>query len=206
MYIPPRPKPADDIIAGVIAVWTDAWPNPDKTIDLLEKVAAEQSDVEWRKAKTTAEELDIEHANPNLRTNSLMWLKDAGLKNEALREVSNQYFDLLASCADWYKTHFDINEQIHIVEEFNVLRYQTGQEYHAHYDGGTWSKRVVSPILYLNDDYEGGEIEFVNQGITIKPEPGMFLIFPANYAFRHIAHPVRTGTKYAIVTWLHDAP
>jgi predicted 2-oxoglutarate/Fe(II)-dependent dioxygenase YbiX len=64
----------------------------------------------------------------------------------------------------------------------------------------------LSPILYLNDDYTGGEIEFVHHGITIKPSPGMLVLFPANYAYSHIAHPVKTGTKYAIVTWLHDQP
>ena len=45
-----------------------------------------------------------------------------------------------------------------------------------------------------------------NFSIKIKPSPGMLAIFPANYAYSHIAHPVKTGTKYAIVTWLHDQP
>ena len=33
---------------------------------------------------------------------------------------------------------------------------------------------------------------------------GMVILFPSNYAYRHIAHPVTSGTKYAIVTWIKD--
>jgi predicted 2-oxoglutarate/Fe(II)-dependent dioxygenase YbiX len=60
--------------------------------------------------------------------------------------------------------------------------------------------------VYLNDDYEGGEVEFVNFGIKIKPQPGMLLLFPSTYPYAHIAHPVTSGVKYAIVTWIHDRP
>jgi hypothetical protein len=204
MYVTPHPKPADEIIAGCIAVWKNAWKNPSETIKDIEKAIKETKDLEWKKATTFAEDNGIE--TNTIRSNSAFALRDNARSNEALRKISNEYFDLTASCAEWYKNNFAIEEQIFIVEGFNILRYQTGQEYHAHYDGGTYEKRVISPILYLNDEYTGGEIEFVNQGVTIKPEAGMFLIFPANFAFRHIAHPVKTGTKYAIVTWLHDQP
>jgi predicted 2-oxoglutarate/Fe(II)-dependent dioxygenase YbiX len=87
-----------------------------------------------------------------------------------------------------------------------MLRYRGGQEYKAHFDGTTGSGRSVSAIVYLNNDYEGGHVEFTNFGVKIKPEPGMLLLFPSNYAYTHIAHPVTDGTKYAIVTWLHDRP
>jgi predicted 2-oxoglutarate/Fe(II)-dependent dioxygenase YbiX len=64
--------------------------------------------------------------------------------------------------------------------------------------------RVVSAILYLNDDYEGGHLEFPNFGIKIKPQAGMLILFPSNYAYTHAAHPVTKGTKYALVTWIRD--
>jgi predicted 2-oxoglutarate/Fe(II)-dependent dioxygenase YbiX len=66
--------------------------------------------------------------------------------------------------------------------------------------------RCISCIAYLNSDYEGGEIEFVNFGVKIKPQPGMLIIFPSNFAYRHIAHPVTSGTKYNLVTWIKDRP
>ena len=58
--------------------------------------------------------------------------------------------------------------------------------------------------VYVNDNFDGGVLEFKNKDYSVKPEPGMLILFPSNYAYTHIAHPVETGTKYAVVTWLHD--
>jgi len=32
----------------------------------------------------------------------------------------------------------------------------------------------------------------------------MLIIFPSNYAYRHVAHPILSGTKYAMATWVTD--
>jgi hypothetical protein len=32
----------------------------------------------------------------------------------------------------------------------------------------------------------------------------MLILFPSNYAYSHIAHPITNGTKYAMVTWIKD--
>jgi predicted 2-oxoglutarate/Fe(II)-dependent dioxygenase YbiX len=110
---------------------------------------------------------------------------------------------LLAATIPYARKH-DIDELYH--EGYNMLRYSTGQEYKAHADGGTGLGRAISAIVYLNDDYEGGEVEFVNFGVKIKPKPGMLLLFPSTYPYTHVAHPVKDGIKYAIVTWIHDRP
>ena len=89
-------------------------------------------------------------------------------------------------------------------EEYGCIKYATGTEYKAHYDSGTEMGRIISALVYLNDDYEGGELEFPWFGIKIKPKAGMLILFPSNFAYRHIAHPVKSGTKYALVTWIRD--
>ena len=202
MYVAPPPKPADEIIGGVIAIWKNSWPEIDKTIAKIESSVELTEGVEWKKANTFAEV--VGGKTDTVRSNSELLLNVYASLNETIREVNNQFFNLTAACAQWYAQYYGIEEQVQFREGFNLLRYQTGQEYNAHYDGGTNTGRVISPILYLNDNYEGGELEFPNQKITIKPDAGDYLIFPANFAFTHIAHPVKTGTKYAIVTWLHD--
>jgi predicted 2-oxoglutarate/Fe(II)-dependent dioxygenase YbiX len=64
--------------------------------------------------------------------------------------------------------------------------------------------RAISALVYLNNDYTGGEIEFPNHNVKIKPLPGMMNLFPSNFAYLHQAHPVIEGTKYALVTWIRD--
>jgi predicted 2-oxoglutarate/Fe(II)-dependent dioxygenase YbiX len=54
----------------------------------------------------------------------------------------------------------------------------------------------------LNDDYEGGEINFPRFNLKIKPEKNSLILFPSNYVYNHSAEPVKNGTKYAIATFL----
>jgi predicted 2-oxoglutarate/Fe(II)-dependent dioxygenase YbiX len=109
------------------------------------------------------------------------------------------------SATAFYQEKYQIHEPL-FHEPYQALKYQTGTEYKAHYDGNTTSGRFLSAITYLNDDYNGGELEFPNFGVKIKPREGDLVLFPSNYAYAHIAHPVTSGTKYAIVTWIHDRP
>ena len=103
-----------------------------------------------------------------------------------------------------YKEIHKIDCYPRMIRELGVLKYESGGFYKYHTDTHTDFPRQISTITLLNNDYEGGEIEFVNFGIKIKPEPGMLVLFPSDYAYAHVAHPVHSGTKYAIVTWMTD--
>jgi hypothetical protein len=39
----------------------------------------------------------------------------------------------------------------------------------------------MTALVYINDDYEGGELFFPTQHLTYKPEIGSLVIFPSNY-------------------------
>jgi predicted 2-oxoglutarate/Fe(II)-dependent dioxygenase YbiX len=54
----------------------------------------------------------------------------------------------------------------------------------------------MSAVLYLNDDYEGGELNFKDQNITIKPEAGSIVIFPSVAPFYHESKEIISGNKY----------
>jgi len=89
-------------------------------------------------------------------------------------------------------------------EGYHVLRYKENGVYHKHTDaGGLTQSREVSCIMYLNDDYQGGELEFTKFDLKIKPKKNSILLFPSNYAYEHIAHKVINGNKFCIVTWFH---
>lgn len=84
---------------------------------------------------------------------------------------------------------------------YHALKYEVGEEYKAHVDAGPSENRIVSGILYLNDDYEGGELVFPELGVTIKPKAGELVLFPSNYCYVHQSMPITKGTKHAVVTW-----
>jgi hypothetical protein len=204
MYIPSIPKEIEptEIVGGCIAIFENAWKNPLETIETIEKIASNpETKVIFKKAATYDE--GISNIS-NYRTNSTLGLTRYAHENETIREINNDFFNITFAGMNYYYRKFNPDGIFRYKEGFDLLKYQAGQEYKAHHDGDTGLGRAYSPILYLNDDYSGGELEFVNFNITIKPKAGMLVIFPSSYPYAHIAHPVKTGTKYAIVTWLHD--
>ena len=70
--------------------------------------------------------------------------------------------------------------------------------HHSH--GQKWGYPHVSALLYLNDNYEGGE--FVVAGKEIKPNKGSSIIFPSNFLYPHQAKEVINGTRWSVVAWL----
>ena len=203
MYVPPLPIKPTEIIGGCIAIWRDIWPNPEKTINTIESVTSKEiSGIKF----VPAFEFGPKGLADGRRTNYDLGLTNSSRINEELRQINNKFMDLTLGAALYYSEKFASGLPFYFEEGFNVLKYQTGEEYKAHFDGPTSSHRSFSPILYLNDNYTGGELEFVHHNIKLKPTAGMFAMFPANFSYTHIAHPVQTGTKYAIVTWLHDQP
>jgi len=92
-------------------------------------------------------------------------------------------------------------------EQFQINRYDENQEYKWHSDQGYNYKRETgifmrqfSVVVYLNDDFDGGETEF--QFTKVKPQKGACLIFPSNFMFNHCARPVKNGVKYSCASWL----
>jgi prolyl 4-hydroxylase len=96
-------------------------------------------------------------------------------------------------------------------EALLVLRYRPGQEYRPHvdWDGGE-NGRIATALVYLNDDYQGGETLFVKTGLKVKGRKGDVLVFrsaTADGAFdplsEHAGLPVLHGTKFLASRWIH---
>lgn len=192
----------DKIEGGCIAIFKNIFLDPNKIIKDIENEIVLNSNEEswgWNRSGTISDGVD-----QNIRTNFSMHItKNAKKGNETAKSIHNLVFNKIEESVEWYKEHYGIHSPLYH-EPYTILKYGYQQEYKAHYDGTTQTARAVSIVIYLNDDYEGGEIEFPNFNFKIKPESGTMFIFPSNFAYTHIAHPVVSGTKYAIVTWLHD--
>lgn len=199
-FFPGELQPSS-IIAGCVNIYENAWPNSLETINSVEQeCASPESPVSWWKAETIGQGVYQQaRTNVNMCVSHLASQQD----NILMQNIHNQMNMLLLAATISYTQRYDIHGPL-FHEPYNLLKYSGGQHYKSHYDGGSDTGRCISALIYLNNDFEGGEIEFVNFGFKIKPEPGMLVLFPSNYAYSHIAHPVTSGTKYALVTWIKD--
>ena len=102
------------------------------------------------------------------------------------------------------------NVKLRWFEKPMVLRYEPGGYYRPHADSdalnasGKWERcndRHLSFLLYLDDDFEGGDLTFPNFSYRIRPRPGLMVAFPSDGRYLHAAMPVTSGRRHAIVSW-----
>lgn len=60
----------------------------------------------------------------------------------------------------------------------------------------------VSANIYVNDDYDGGELVFQDYDISIKHKPGQLVWFPGGHEFIHGVNKISNGTRWNLITHL----
>lgn len=56
----------------------------------------------------------------------------------------------------------------------------------------------IAGLFYINDDYEGGELYFPNQGIQFKPKAGSAYFFPGDMNYIHGVTEIKSGIRYTV--------
>lgn len=125
---------------------------------------------------------------------------DLRLQGGPTLDIHNYLDDTLLNVAKDYASEFGILPYAN-GENWQLLRYGQGHHFDNHIDDNKVYPRTFSMSYYLNDDYEGGEIEFPRFDIKIKPEANQAIMFAANYVYNHKIYPVTNGTRYTIVNW-----
>jgi prolyl 4-hydroxylase len=142
--------------------------------------------------------------------------------------TGNVYIDTRKSKQLWIKdSDHDVAKKIssyienHIgypkenMEDLQLVKYDISGFFNDHYDPdisykNNTSDRIYTVIIYLNDDFEGGETYFKNINLTIKPKKGMGVIFKSlsenNELLSNSLHtgkPIIKGNKYICNKWIH---
>jgi hypothetical protein len=79
------------------------------------------------------------------------------------------------------------------LNNFSFQRMQSGVQLKSHTDQHTDPSIKYATVIYINDDYEGGEVFFETKKLDLKPKPGSLLIFPGNEEFEHGVRHVKDG-------------
>lgn len=64
-----------------------------------------------------------------------------------------------------------------------------------HYDSNADHKTIAAFSIYLNDDFEGGNLEFMNKPYVIEPKAGRFVNVPTTKEFTHRVSKITSGNN-----------
>jgi len=86
-----------------------------------------------------------------------------------------------------------------------IQRLPPGTELKSHVDQDTDPSIRYAAIIYLNDDYNSGEIFFKNREVVLKPKTRDLLFFPGNSDYEHGVKPVAEGpVRYVMVGFVKE--
>ncbi len=92
-------------------------------------------------------------------------------------------------------------------EVLQLMEYREEDHYNWHMDSGNqqFSRRKLSVSIQLSDksDYEGGELEFFQNGMGPK-DKGAMILFPS-YMYHRVL-PITSGVRRALVGWVSGNP
>ena len=172
--------------------------NPLELINLIESTDAylneNTSITKWR--QWSASNGDYVFGEQKWILNSITTETDSSLLliNKKIKDVIEYY-------SNEYAKEYQI--ELGYLTPLSISKYYVGKSMGLHvdsYGNDNNGKDEISPtlsiVVYLNDDYEGGELYFKNQRVTIKPSAGSIVIFPSNMPYLHESKIIKKGTKY----------
>jgi hypothetical protein len=102
----------------------------------------------------------------------------------------------------------DFNFSVGKEEIGTIVNYRKGWNLHLHAD--QWSNlptyagyptRDISSIIYLTENFHGGNIEFPDKKLTIEPKAGSAIYFPSTEDYMHLVTEVQSGDRWACTSF-----
>ena len=104
----------------------------------------------------------------------------------------------------------DLPELQYISKNYLIRKYSTGTSMPVHVDASGRAGAIeddkismdLAALIYLNDNYTGGELNFVDLGIKFKPSAGSIVIFDG-IKHQHESTLIESGNKIYIPFYMH---
>ena len=119
---------------------------------------------------------------------------------DILKMIEDPYLDMLEI---WYEKTG--NKKLDwVTRNYTIRKYKTGGDMGPHVDRNynhAENSMDWTALIYLNDDYEGGELVFTEMDYQIKPSAGSIVFLPCDAV--HKVNKVLTGNKTYIFLFMH---
>lgn len=105
---------------------------------------------------------------------------------------------------NFYKAVISLGDEDYMPPMFSkhyIARYTDGKSLGPQYDESK-PEGTYKSIVFWNNDFDGGELEFVNLDKTIKPEPGDMVYFVESEENRCAIAKISNGDMYISEAWI----
>lgn len=183
------------IFADKICYYEGCIDDPGQLVDLIESSDADITDKDainkWHKWVASGEGEEYVFGSQKFTDSSKL-----STSSDSITFIYNTLKSALTIAGKDYANRFNI--EYSEPAPISISKYQIGADMgpHVDYHGEPNIEPLMSAVTYLNDDLEGGELKFPEQGVTIKPKAGSIIVFPSVEPFYHQSLPVISGVKY----------
>ena len=157
---------------------------------------------------------------------NLIEMSTLGQQIDGYRTAQGTWISNDLELSNYIKSMISVHTNLPIenMENLHIVKYEVGGEYKEHHDfffpnedyyesactnrGG---QRLKSALIYLNDNFEGGETHFPKLNKTVKPKLNKMVIWDninedgsLNYDSLHAGLPVKLGVKYICIIWIRE--
>tara|TARA_B100000780_G_scaffold218533_1_gene157653 strand:+ start:42 stop:605 length:564 start_codon:yes stop_codon:yes gene_type:complete len=142
------------------------------------------------------------NANKNLGTSKVdmkeFWITPYHLHYNAIQKGFNIAVNDYVSEHNKIKIQEYTNFRINCYDIGGFMKEHIDNIHHSH--GQKQGYPHLTSLIFLNDDYEGGE--FVLCGESIEKKTGSAVVFPSNFMFSHEVKKIISGNRYSVMTWI----
>jgi len=96
---------------------------------------------------------------------------------------------------------YDIAINPHRESRLHVVKFVKGFYLVPHVDTLSSEGNHIASVYYINDDYSGGEIDFPDHSLKIKPKANSLIIFPGNENYVHGVNEIIDNDRYSSAMW-----
>lgn len=153
---------------------------------------------------------DMNASKNDIRHNGAIGVTDWAQDDEKMRKADTIIHRHFSRCHQKYlsenKAYYFFLRDHHAENlscNYIYRKYDENDYYDWHVDRSPNEDFVFSYLLYLNDDFEGGDTLFLDDRIRVRPKTGSMLCFPCTPQMTHKGSPIKKGTKKVIWTCMN---
>jgi predicted 2-oxoglutarate/Fe(II)-dependent dioxygenase YbiX len=192
-----------EIFSERIFYYKNVIPSPASIVSAIDSTDPELTDADallrWR--KWTASDDESYQFGYQKQTDG----RKLGTSSSIVRTTYTTLMDALTNVGRHYCSTLGL--EYFEPSPLSISKYIKGSFMGAHVDEypGQVKEPIMSGVMYLNSDYLGGELNFPEQGVKIKPEAGSIVVFPSVKPFYHESLEILEGEKYmSPVFWIRN--